>query len=199
MCLGIKANYEKIGNLLILLSSEIKPLYHTKLLKLLFLIDKTSMEETGVPVTWLEYQAWKLGPVAPSVYNIKFQNSGFEKYVHAFTDITGTLITPVAEFSEDEFTDYELDLIHRIIRKYRNTSGPQLVKLTHEKNGLWEKVVIRYQLESVFSSDEIGISPYSVDLTELITGDPELTETYQQARESLEFQAALNEENAAVC
>ena len=72
MCLGIKANREKIGNLLLLLSSEIKPLYHTKQLKLLFLIDKAAVEETSVPVTWLDYQAWKSGPVSPSIFKFRF-------------------------------------------------------------------------------------------------------------------------------
>lgn len=199
MGLGIKVNHRKIGNILVLLSSEIRPLYHTKLLKLLFLIDKTAMEETGVPVTWLDYQAWKLGPVSPEMYNIRFTNSGFEKYVQTSFDKNGTLISPVLHFDNDEFSDYENDLLNRIIKKYRNTSGPQLVQLTHEKSGLWYKVITRNRLNDIFETDEIGISPFMLDLTELISGKPDLIENYYQTRESLELQADLNDVHAEVC
>src|SRR5688572_1795279 len=59
----------KIGNLLNYLSARISNLNMTKALKLLYLIDETSYMRTGVPVTWLDYKVWEMGPVAEELYN----------------------------------------------------------------------------------------------------------------------------------
>ena len=63
MCLGMYTNRNLIGNILILLSTRCKPLYHTKLLKLLYLIDEEATKRTGTPLTWLSYNVWQFGPV----------------------------------------------------------------------------------------------------------------------------------------
>ena len=55
MCLGIKVNKDKIGNLMVYLSERISPIYHTQLIKLLYLIDEEAVKDDGVPVTWLDY------------------------------------------------------------------------------------------------------------------------------------------------
>lgn len=196
MCLGIKAKREKIGNLLIYLSSEVSPLYHTKLLKLLYLIDQEAVKETGVPVTWLEYKAWKLGPVAPDIYNLKFFNSEFEEFVQTVSDSKGTRILPIADFDKGEFSEYEMGLIKKIIHQCQFKNGAEMVDLTHEPGGLWDKIAERHNLKNKFETDEIGISPYDIDLSELIESDPELLGIYKEARESVFFQAELNEVNA---
>ena len=60
---------DKIGNLLVYLAQNISDLSMTKALKLLYIIDETSMKESGVPVTWLEYKVWEKGPVAQEIYD----------------------------------------------------------------------------------------------------------------------------------
>ena len=74
-------NKEKIGNLLIYIASNIKPLYHTQLLKLIYLIDEEAVKEDGVPITWLDYKVWKFGPVAQEAYDLK-SGSSFNEYVN---------------------------------------------------------------------------------------------------------------------
>lgn len=71
MNLGIQSNKDLVGNLIILLANRCKPLYHTKLMKLLFFIDKEATEVKGTPITWLDYKAWKLGPVSPELFYSK--------------------------------------------------------------------------------------------------------------------------------
>ena len=58
----------KIGNILLYFANEINPLYLTKAIKLLYILDETSVKEIGAPVTWLDYKVWKLGPVPESIY-----------------------------------------------------------------------------------------------------------------------------------
>jgi 1-deoxy-D-xylulose 5-phosphate reductoisomerase len=41
----------------------------TKAIKLLYIADEKAIKETGVPITWLNYKAWKFGPVPEDIYN----------------------------------------------------------------------------------------------------------------------------------
>src|SRR6186713_76514 len=59
---------EKVGNGIIYLAERIKPLYKTKVLKLLYLLDEASVKEVGIPMFALEYRAWRMGPVSKEIY-----------------------------------------------------------------------------------------------------------------------------------
>ena len=136
-------NIEKVANTLVFLTERIGETYLTKALKLLYIIDELSVKETGVPFTWLEYKAWEMGPVAESVYDelrYKIHNinseSNFSKYISVkkvenpvVNEFESFLISPVACFTDDEFSDYELQLLDRVIEKYGNYSGKDLIKI----------------------------------------------------------------------
>lgn len=188
MCLGHKVNKEKIGNILILLSSKIQPLYHTKLLKLLFLIDERSINEIGIPVTWLDYKAWKLGPVSPEIYDLKFLNCPYEKYIDIIKEELGTRIVPAIDFDDSTMSDFEMKIINEIILQFQSTSAAELVDLTHEPGGLWDKTIKKFDI--VFD-DMTGISPYDIDMTEKIKDDSSKLFHYNEVKSMLEFEASL--------
>lgn len=60
---------KKAFNALVYFAERIKVLYLTKAFKLLYLTDEKAIKETGVPITWLNYKAWKCGPVPEDIYN----------------------------------------------------------------------------------------------------------------------------------
>lgn len=62
------AQLNKIGNAAIYLSDRIEELSKTKLLKLLYILDETSIRKWGVPFLNLKYKVWKFGPVAPEIF-----------------------------------------------------------------------------------------------------------------------------------
>ena len=188
MSLGHKVNKEKIGNILIFLSSRIQPLYHTTLLKLLFLIDERSINETGMPATWLDYKAWKLGPVSPEIYELKFLNCPYKEYVDIIKEEQGTRIVPAVAFDDSTLSDYETKIINDIIRHYQFVSASELVEFTHESDGLWDNTMKKYNI--VFD-DMVGISPYDIDLTEKIKDDTTKLLQYYEVKSMLEFEASL--------
>ena len=105
---------KKIGNVLVYLADQINPLSLTKALKLLYMLDETSVQETGVPVTWLDYKVWELGPVATEIYyELRNNHKEFihgevislDNYISIETDTTHqrSRITPLKPFDEDEF------------------------------------------------------------------------------------------------
>ncbi len=59
----------KIGNILAYMATQTEPLYMTKALKLLYIIDETAVRQSGSPITWLDYKVWKNGPVSHEIYN----------------------------------------------------------------------------------------------------------------------------------
>lgn len=190
MCLGFNLKKDKIGNLLILLSEEIRPLYITKLLKLLYLIDEESIKKIGLPVTWLDYKAWKLGPVSEPIYNLKFEET-FSSFINTVETSRGTKIEPATEFDDSEFSDFEIELVNSIIKTFRRATSQELIDITHKKNGPWDKVVSEHNLEKKFKQDDVGVSPFFVDLSTLILDQPDKLENYSVVKESLEFEASL--------
>lgn len=187
MCLGVSVNKEKIGNLMILLATKIKPLYHTKLIKLLYLIDEAKVKDNGVPLTWLDYKVWQFGPVAPEVYFLKDGNSVFNTYIDAQKKENGTLIIPKCKFDDGFFSDRDLEIIAEVLNKYGSMSSESLIEVTHEPNSLWSKTKDANGLD--FSSSIANISNISIDFTELIKSDAVKLDNYNGAKETMLFQS----------
>lgn len=187
---SIEAKIAKVGNLLNYISAKCPWLYLTKALKLLYIIDETSISETGTPVTWLEYKVWKMGPVSLDVYNdVKNQRELFNKKVK-YTDVfnvnwanPGVLISPIGEFEDDEFSDYEISLIDRIINEHKKDNSDALIRFLHKEDSLWSQEVKRNNLKAHFKSH--NTSTVVIDLTKKIKEDPFKLELYQTSSQML--------------
>lgn len=123
MNLGMQINKDLVGNLIILLADRCKPLYHTKLMKLLFFIDQEATKTKGTPITWLDYKAWRLGPVSPELFYSK--NKGFNKFSQFVNfESTGTnnacIVKPIKAFDDSEFSEWDLEIIDNVIQEYGN-------------------------------------------------------------------------------
>lgn len=195
----------KIGNLLNYLSTRIPNLSMTKALKLLYLIDETAYMRSGVPVTWLDYKVWEMGPVAEELYNeLRFdqkliQNDkplSLETFIRTEKKSTqegNVLITllPEGNYNLNEFSAFETELIDNIIDRFGSYTAKQLIELLHEKNTIWHKCVTEKNLKLNF--DLYGKkSNHTIDFSELIKDDPILQMAAQAAFESMQFQEDLN-------
>lgn len=187
MCLGVEVNREKIGNLLIYLAEKLKPLYHTKLIKLLYLIDEESVRNSGVPVTWLDYKVWQYGPVSPPIYEIHYKDNCFAEFINCEQNKYGRLISPKKDFSDDEFSKYELGVIDNIIKKYKGVNAEGLVDQTHGANTLWSITKEENNIE--FDSEIAKISNYSIDLSRLVKDDEMKMDNYLGAQDLMSLKA----------
>jgi len=189
MCVGMKANKNLIGNLIVLLSERCNPLYHTKLLKLLFLIDEASVKKNGYPVTWLSYQVWQHGPVTPDVYNSKFEGQNrFSEFVE-FKNAGENkfIIKPIIKFSDDEFSDLDLEIIEDVIAQYGHLNSNKLVDIVHAKGSLWHTIKER---ENLHFSEKDKTSNVELNFTELLDSDFKRT-LYYSTLENVELQSTL--------
>lgn len=190
MCTGMKINKDLIGNLIILLSERCKPLYHTKLLKLLYLIDEEATKRLGSPITWLSYSVWQFGPVAEDVYFSKIEGvNKFSQFVR-FDHVTDEkyIIRPVSEFDDSEFSNSDLQIIEDVIKKYGNLSTKQLIEITHAKDSLWEKAKKNYDIHF---SDQNKTSSITLNFSELLGDDGFKKTIYYSTLENIELRSTL--------
>lgn len=185
----------KVQNACVYLALKIPNLSLTKMLKLLYIIDYTSMKELGVPMLWVKYYAWKNGPVAKDVYFACVNTSSNDilnlcsaisvmtkpnNMVENFA--TARYIKPVKEFEDGNFSDYEIDLLDRIVEQYKNVSSKELVSILHKEGWGWRETIVEHSIE--FTSN---ISNVEIDISKYILHDDILCMIYDNAIDSLNF------------
>ncbi|GHT50651.1 hypothetical protein AGMMS49982_06360 [Bacteroidia bacterium] len=190
MCIGMKVNKNLIGNLAILLAERCKPLSHTKLLKLLYLIDEEAVNRTGSPVTWLSYNVWQYGPVSEDIYFSKMEGyNKLSEFVRFDTLPDNTVeIMPIAKFSNGEFCEIDLEIIDDIIGKYGNMTAKQLVEITHAKGSLWERTKTAHDIQF---TDSNKTSDITLDFAKLVGDDGFRKSVYYATVENIELASTL--------
>lgn len=197
---------DKIGNLLNYLSTHIPQLSMTKALKLLYLIDETAYSRTGVPITWMDYKVWEMGPVAEELYEelrnerYLFENGqriALEPYIQTkkITNAIGELsiiIEPKGTAQMDSFSPFEKELIDNIIDRFGTYSASKLIQLLHEQDTLWHKEVKDKNLELNFRVYGKK-SNHTIDFSQLIKDDPIKQLAAQAAFENMQLHQALDD------
>lgn len=142
-----KINRSRLENLMIFFAQNTLACGKIKLFKLLYLLDFEHFSLTGKSVTGLEYQAWDLGPVpvdlmdAWEFFDQHFSKSLFIEYQRVI-DYTRQAVRVVdgVTFDDQDFTPRQLKLMTGLAEKYKDTLSPELIDVTHEQNGAWDKV-----------------------------------------------------------
>ncbi|MFV8352313.1 Panacea domain-containing protein [Flavobacterium sp. XS1P32] len=201
-----RINNDKISNVLNYFASQIDYLSMTKTLKLLYILDETSIKETGTPVTWLDYKVWENGPVAIDVYNeIKHQevfcyqgkelsllhSIQLEKKFNTDRNSEEVFLKPNGDFDETIFNRYELNLLETIVFKYGNWNATELINFLHEEGSLWHKMVSEHNLINHFQ--QIGKrTNHSIEFNDLLENNPVLQMAAKSSFEALSFQESIS-------
>lgn len=200
-----RINNDKISNVLNYFASQKDYLSMTKTLKLLYILDETSIKETGSPVTWLDYKVWENGPVAIDVYNeIKNQevfcyqgkelsllhSIQLEKKFNTDRNSEEVFLKPNGAFDKTIFNRYELNLLETIVFKYGNWNATELINFLHEEGSLWHKMVSEHNLIDHFQ--QIGkITNHSIEFNDLLENNPLLQMAAKSSFEALSFQESI--------
>lgn len=189
MSIGVKINRELIGNLIILLCDKCSPLSHTKLLKLLYIIDEDAIKDSGIPITWLDYKVWKFGPVDPAIFYIENNFGDYIKInrVDGYNGNVNSHIKPKKSFDDSKFSDYDMRIIEKVIEKYGDKKAKELVDLTHKPGSPWDIA----KKENTIDFSIANISEISIDMSRIIKGDEEKYANYREAEDIAIFRSAL--------
>lgn len=119
-----------IANFYVQLSQDLPEgdITNLKLNKLCYYAQGWSLVRLGRPLFDDEIQAWKYGPVIPSVYHT-YKVCG-----------ENPIAEPASRFDEAEFDTDELNLLIDVYMTYGKYSPGQLVSMTHAAGGPWAEV-----------------------------------------------------------
>ncbi len=194
MSLGVTANQRRNGALLAYIANKVPGINLRKLLKIIYLIDEKFITLRGFPLTWFDYYVWVKGPVAPEVYDIKNSNKYFADFVKAERSADNkVIVTPLFAIDQNptgpfgELSEYDISIIDEELRKYGDKSADWLTDQTHTPDALWSKAKRANNVEFVN-----GKSDCKMDLTELISTNPDFLDIYEDAEWNMVFQARLN-------
>lgn len=194
MSLGISVNRSKVGALIAYLSYLMPEIQLRKLLKLVYLIDEESVRQRAIPMTWLDYYAWKKGPVAPELYDMTIGalceyvscKKGNDEKWH-ITPVKHVEYLILKDFSV--FSDWEKTLIKTLCDKYGQMDADELTDETHLENSLWSQVVRENGLD--FSKD--AKSNCLIDLNRLNDKDESAKLAFEDAQDALYMQSLINQ------
>lgn len=161
-----KNDLDKIGNAIIYLAEKIPELSKTKLLKLLYLLEESYVKKYQLPFLNLEFEVWQAGPVARDIFiDLSDEPNLLKDYIRIKKKSDGTYIKPVSKFSDDEFSDNEIEMLDLIIEHFGSMTAAELVNRTHQKNSNWYAIAKSKGLLELFKDKMTNSSDEKIDLT----------------------------------
>lgn len=161
-----RSDLDKIGNAIIYLAERIPDLSKTKLLKLLYLLEETYVKKYQLPFLNLEFEVWQAGPVARDIFiDLSDEPNLLKEYIRIKKKSDGSYIKPVIKFSDDEFSDNEIEMLDLIIEHFGSKTAAELVNRTHQKNSNWYAIAKSKGLLELFKEKMTNSSDEKIDLT----------------------------------
>ena len=161
-----RSDIEKIGNAIIYLAERIPHLSKTKLLKLLYLLEESFVKKYQLPFLNLEFEVWQAGPVARDIFiDLSDEPLLLKDYITIEKKDDATYIKPATSFSDDEFSDNEIDMLELIIAHFGPLTAAELVKRTHQKNSNWYTIAKKKGLLDLFENKLTNSSDEKIDFT----------------------------------
>ena len=114
---------------------------HLKLMKLLYLADRESMDQIDEPITADTPVSMKNGPVLSSTYNLmkgETQSANWRRWVADIKDNEVELRHQVSSRDDfDELSDFDIDILEKIWAEHGHKTRWDLVDFTHKYCGEW--------------------------------------------------------------
>lgn len=136
---------EAVANEILRLAEESgKPVTPMKLQKLVYISHGWCLGFFGVPLINEQVEAWKYGPVIPSLYH-KFKSFGSDQIsgrAHLIVRKGSgfTRVIPSLENDDPDFANDGQEVIRAVFEHYSQYSASQLSNATHESGSPWHKV-----------------------------------------------------------
>lgn len=172
----------KIGHTIAFLTEKLGKLSKTRLLKLLYILDELSIKKSGIPFLNLTYKVWKFGPVAEDLFvDFSSQPTLLKQYIERKPDENGKVqITAKVQFSDDEFTMNDLDLMEYVVEKFGGMTKEELIDYTHRKHSPWHETAKENDVLELLEKEEINNTEFVIDLGKLVDHDERKLGMYKE-------------------
>jgi uncharacterized phage-associated protein len=176
------AQINRIGNTLVFFTEKLGKIAKTKILKLLYILEEESVKKGGSPFSELTYTYLPKGPVATFIKN---QIDKKREPVINFVDIQeigkGIFISAKKPFDNDEFSDFDIELMNYVVENFGKKDVEELINYTHRDHSPWKN------LENKFNG-KVPSSERTLDLMDVLNSESTSSET----RKFLKAEQAFN-------
>jgi uncharacterized phage-associated protein len=187
-----KNQIDKLGNVLIFLAERLEKPSKTHLLKLIFIIEEISIRKFGIPFLNLRFDVWKLGPVSKDLYvELTGELNLLEPYIIREDGGNSTIVRPKKEFSDDEFNDNELRLLHEIAERFKYCTANELINFTHKKDTPWYNTAQKNGVLDALETGKLNVTDIEINLAEVIAEDEVKTALYLSHKDFLSQSKSL--------
>jgi len=160
---------DKIGNAIIYLANSLPNLSKTKLLKLLYILEEQYVNRYHIPFFELDFEVWQAGPVARDIFiDLSQKPVLFQNYIERVRDGERTYIRSTREFSDDEFSDNEIEMIDFVIKHFGSFNATDLVKYTHRKTSLWHQKAKEIGVLEPFKKGLLNSTEEKIDFNQIL-------------------------------
>ena len=120
-----------------------RPMHHLKLMKMLYMADRRSLEQIDTTITGDHYVSMKFGPVLSNVYDlIKCEYSDPNDQMFWSTYISprnNHKISLLKDSGNSKLCEFEEDLIRDVYEEYKDYDRFNLAEETHKLFPEWQK------------------------------------------------------------
>ncbi len=169
---------DKLGNTLIYLSNFIADLSKTKALKLIYILDETSIKKSGIPFLNLNYHLWKYGPVDIELF-AELSNENLVLLKDYIRKEDG-YIKALKPFNNDEFSDNDIDLMNDIIKQFGDKKAKELSVYTHKEHSLWRDTAEANEVLYDLLEERMSTTDIVLDMSKIVSNDTWKAERYKR-------------------
>ena len=188
MCRFSEPSRQKLGNTVLYIAQHAKYPYKTEILKLLYLMEELSVRQYNTPFLGIPFSVWRLGPVSVDVFE---ELSDGPVILGDFITLQfngqGLRVTPVAgrEFNDDEFSDNDITVMEKVMKKYGDMDSEALIALTHKEGSLWYETAKEHGLLQDFEQKRANRSNIVIDMARGLC--PDARNMYEETLEIRDF------------
>ena len=190
-----KNQIDKLGNALIFLCEKMKePLSKTHLLKLIFIIEEISVRNYGIPFFDLRFDVWKLGPVSKDLFvELSEEPNILAEFIsiESVNNGNSTIVKPKKAFSDDEFSDIEIQLLNEVSDRFLYCTAKELINYTPRKNSPWYNAALKNGVLDLLESNKLTTTEIQIDLSEIIKDDEQKMALYESHKEFLNHSRSI--------
>lgn len=157
---------------------------YMRLLKLLYLAERRSLQETGKMITWDRISAMERGPVLSAVYDfIKgIDATDWERFIEKRHFDVKLLDDPGA----GELSDFEIDTLRRVAAEFADYDEWQLVDWIHKNCPEWKdpgNTSVPMRVESIL--EHVGMGQHAREILEEARMEARVREHLESVEASL--------------
>ena len=126
------------------------------------------VQKAHVPFLGIPYNAWRMGPVSIDVFEELSDGPVLlADFISLEFNGQGIKVSPKQQFCDDEFSDYEINMMKEVMCEYGAMNSEELIAETHKEGSLWRQTVEEAGLLKDFEMKRASTSNVIIDMMQI--------------------------------